>query len=265
MRILKCMDMLGRAVHPSECAFRSIAPVTKGPIRGYKIPIKQQLPETLAEITKLYSDHVDKKFNAVIASLETGRSRFDSPSGHVFGFSPEELVQNGLGHSVLGIDRTTFTDTMKIAYGRNSDCHDLDDSCVDLDPEKENALRSQIWAQHVNDLPMTKSIYLMHDPDDLTKIYRVKSFRSSATTSFASEITRSFRPQLRTPKSDSRGMLRARDINANNFGKRSAKPLFDAGKVVCHSRSLSSPLAKFLDFDHDNNGMGQNQIPGKIR
>jgi hypothetical protein len=257
VRILKCMDMLGPAVHPSECAFRSIAPVTKGPIRGNTIPITQQLPETLTEITKSYSDHVDKKINAAIASLETGRSRFDSPSGHVFGFSSEESVQHGLGHNDLGIDRTTFTDAMKIAYGRNSDCHDVDDSCLDLDPEKENALKSQIWTQHVNDLPMTKSIYLMHEPDDLSKICRLKSFRSSATTSFASEITRSFRPQLRTPKSDSRGMFRARDLYANKLDKRSAKPLFDTGKVDCHSWSFSSSLAKFLDFDQDNSGMGQ--------
>ena len=248
--------MLGPAVHPSECAFRSIAPVTKGPIRGNKIPVTQQLPEILAEITKLYSDHVDKKFNAVIASLETGRSRFDSPSGHVFDFSSEGSVQNVLGRNVQG-DRTIFTDTIKIAYGHNSDCHDVDVSCLDLDSEKENVLKSQVWTQHVNDLPMTKSIYLMHEPDDLMKIYRLKSRRSSATTSFASEITRSFRAQLRTQKSDSRGMIRARDLHADNLDKWSAKPLFDAGKVECHSRSFSSALAKLLDFDHDNSGMGQ--------
>ena len=261
------MDMLGPAVHPSECAFRSIAPVTKGPVRGNTIPIAKQLSQPLVEITKLYSNLVETEANAVIASLETGRSRFDSPSGQVFGFAAGESMENGLGQGAPGIEysyempnRDTFAETMHIAY-RNSSCHDVGDSCLNLDPEKENALNSQIWTQHVNDLPMFKSIYLRHEPDDLAKIYRLKSTRSSANTRFASETIRSFRPQR-----DSYRMIRARGSCADNSDKMSTKPSFDANKygisksrknVDCHSRSYSVPFAKFLDVEHDDTGMEQ--------
>jgi hypothetical protein len=266
------MDMLGPAVHPSECAFRSIAPVVKGPIRGNTIPIAQKLLEPLEEITNLYSDLDETKHNAVIASLETGRSRFDSPSGYVFGFSPEESMQSGLGQNVSGINyfyemanRATFADTMNIAY-RNSGCHDVGDTCLDLDPRKKNAQNSQIWTQHVNDLPMTKSMYLRHEPDDLAKIYRLKSIRSSAITSFASEIIRSFRPQLSTPRNDSYGLIRARGSCADNSGNMSTKPSFDANiygifksrkTVDHHSRSYSNPSAKFLAFEYDDSCIEQ--------
>ena len=266
------MGMLGPAVHHSECAFRSIAPVTKGPVRGNTIPIAEQLLKPLVEITNSYSDLIETKFNAVIASLETGRSRFDSPSGHVFGFSVGDSTNNGLVQRAPGIDfsyempnRATFADTMHIAY-RNSGCHDVGDSCLNLDSEKENALNSQIWTQHVNDMPMAKSIYLRHEPDDLAKIYRLKSTRSLANTRFASETIRSFRPQLSTTRSDSYRMIRAWGSCADNSDKTSSKPSFDATmygisksrkKVDCHSRSYSVPVAKFLDAEHDDTGMEQ--------
>jgi len=235
------------------------------------IPIAEQLLKPLVEITKLYSDLVETKFNAVIASLETGRSRFDSPSGHVFGFSVRDSMTNGLGQSAPGADysyempnRAAFADTMNIAY-RNSGCHDVGSS-LDPDPEKENALNSQIWTQHVNDMPMTKSIYLRHEPDDLAIIYRLKSTRSLANARFATETIRSFRPHLSTPRSDSYRMIRAWDSCADNSDKMSTKPSFDANmygisksrkKVDCHSRSYSVPVAKFLDVEHDDTGMEQ--------
>ncbi|KAL3822599.1 hypothetical protein ACHAXA_006384, partial [Cyclostephanos tholiformis] len=252
-RILWCMDMLGAAVHPSECTFRSIEPVTNGPVRGNKIPIAQELPKLLADNAKLYSDQVDKKLDAVIASLETGRSRFDSTSGHVFGVSSDEPMQSGF-YEVP--HRATFAETMKVVYGRTSGFCDFDDSCLDLDPDQENALNSQIWTQHVNDMPTTTSIYLRHDPDDFAKVYSLQSLISCANTSFASYVKRSFRPQLFTTTSDGLGMIRAR---AENLGTLSAEPSFDAS-VYGISRSSKKYGNKLLSdsvpFD-DDSSMGQ--------
>ena len=247
------MDMLGAAVHPSECTFRSIEPVTNGPVRGNKIPIAQELPKLLADNAKLYSDQVDKKLDAVIASLETGRSRFDSTSGHVFGVSSDEPMLSGF-YEVP--HRATFAETMKVVYGRTSGFCDFDDSCLDLDPDQENALNSQIWTQHVNDMPITNSIYLRHDPDDLAKVYSLQSLISCANTSFASYVKRSFRPQLFTTTSDGLGMIRAR---AENLGTLSAEPSFDAS-VYGISRSSKKCGNKLLSdsvpFD-DDSSMGQ--------
>jgi hypothetical protein len=251
--------MLGAAVHPSDCTLRSIAPVTKGPVRGTTIPIARELPKLFEESAKLYTVLVDTKLDAVTASLDTGRSRFDSIRGRVLGPSSDASMRNGLHDTPH--HRATFAETMKVVYGRHGGFRDDDDPCLDLDGE--NALNSQIWTQHVNDMPIPNSIYLRHEPDDLAKIYSDKSLRSSAKSSFASDIKRSFSPRLRTSTRDGHGTIVAR---AKNLGEISAKPSFDTNmngisqsskKCDCHLSSDSVPFATFLDVGHDDGSIGQ--------
>ena len=232
------MDRLGPAIHPSECAFRPILPVTKGPVRGKLIPIAQPASEPLGEITKLlYSNLVERKLDVLIASLECGWSRFDSASDDcILPFSSRELIYRGMEHN----DNSSI-DTMRIEYGRD-DYQDM--TCLNnLDPEKENVLTKQIWTQHVNGMSMPKSIFLRQEPEDLDKIYSLKSHRFSDTTSFASDVKRSFRPAL----SALVGSDRVCDSFANDTDRMlSIKPSFD---VNLHVMCPSSPSPTHDDYD----------------
>mmetsp|Transcript_44019 Transcript_44019/g.79003 ORF Transcript_44019/g.79003 Transcript_44019/m.79003 type:complete len:399 (+) Transcript_44019:73-1269(+) len=264
-RIQSIMKMLGPAVHPSECAFRSIAPVTKGPVRGRKLPVATLKP--LEGMTEIHPDHVEKKRNAVIGSMESGRSRFNSSSNGVFAFLSKDSFHNGRDKTHRGSKDTTFVDTMKIVYARSRSSHNSEDSYLDRDPEKEIALKTQIWSQHVKNLPMPESLYLKHEPEDLTKIYRLKSLRSSATTTFANEISRTFRPKIGALKSDSHcqrtktrnGLALVGSTNCN-LGKIPTKPKIDfiscgiseSRKKKDYTLRLNSvPFTQFLDDNHD--------------
>ena len=68
-------ELLGPAVHPSECALRDIEPVTRGPIRGKKhtMNVKPVLQEFVAEHDRI----MQGELKGVVMSLESGRSRFD--------------------------------------------------------------------------------------------------------------------------------------------------------------------------------------------
>ena len=196
-RIQSIMNMLGPAVQPSECAFRSIAPVTKGPVRGNILPIHTN-NKPLEEITMHYSNNEEnKQLNNVIQGLESGRSRFDNGSGSNNIFTlPMPDDNDGL------LQDTTFVDTMKIVFSNDNGKSPSHGSSGSNSLEKENCTinssqKKIVWAQHVNNLPMPKSIYLKHEPEDedLDKIYRLKSLRSSAIvgTSFASQVTRTLK------------------------------------------------------------------------
>ena len=233
------MDRLGPAIHPSECAFRPISPVTRGPVRGKLIPIA--VSEPLGEITKLYSNLVERKLDVVIASLECGGSRFDSSSDDIsLPFSSRELIYRGIEHN-----DNSFIDTMRIEYGRD-DHQDMTSCLNNLDPEKENVLiTKQIWTQHVNGMSMPKSIFLRQEPEDLDKIYSLKSHRFSDTTSFASDVKRSFGPALGAFVGSSD---RVCDSFANDTAERmlSIKPYFDVNlQVMCPS----SPSPTHDDYD----------------
>ena len=210
-RIQSIMNMLGPAVQPSECAFRSIAPVTKGPVRGNILPIHTN-NKPLEEITKHYSNNEEnKQLNNVIQGLESGRSRFDNGSGsnNIFTVPMPDADDNEL------LQDTTFVDTMRIVFSNDNGKSPSHGSSRSNSLEKENCTinssqKKIVWAQHVNNLPMPKSIYLKHEPEDedLDKIYRLKSLRSSAIvgTSFASQVTRTLKckpPQLGTLKRSS--------------------------------------------------------------
>ena len=210
-RIQSIMNMLGPAVQPSECAFRSIAPVTKGPVRGNILPIHTN-NKPLEEITKHYSNNEEnKQLNNVIQGLESGRSRFDNGSGsnNIFTVPMPDADDNEL------LQDTTFVDTMRIVFSNDNGKSPSHGSSSNNSLEKENCTinssqKKIVWAQHVNNLPMPKSIYLKHEPEDedLDKIYRLKSLRSSAIvgTSFASQVTRTLKckpPQLGTLKRSS--------------------------------------------------------------
>lgn len=264
------MKMLGPAVHPSECAYRPIAPLTKGPVRGYKLTVAASKPP-LEEITQFHSNFVERKLNAAIGSLESGRSRFDSSNSDILSvISSGESSQN----EGRGLQDSTFVDTMRIVYAQSSsDSHDVEGP-FECNPEKENALKSQIWSKHVKELPMPKSVGLLrHEPEDLTKIYRLKSLRSSVTTTFARDISRSFRPQLSTLKGGShrqtmtktqRGIALVGSLSDNSGGI-PTKPKFDLKSCgVADSREVvedyslrlnTVPFTKFLDDTDAGMGM----------
>lgn len=188
-RICEVLNSLGPAVHPSECAFRRIAPIAKGPVSGSKLHLVRPQPNSLETITKLYSNHMDKKIDDVVAALESGRSRFDSSVDNLTAFPSEDVTQNGPRDS-------TFSSTMRIEYLRS--IYSVDGS-PELCHELENSLTSQIWTQHVMNLPMPKATnYLRQEPDNLTTMNHLKPQRSSDTSSFSSEVMKTFSPHLPT-------------------------------------------------------------------
>lgn len=182
----------------------------------------------------------------MIASLECAGSRFDdSASTDILSFSSLELMYRGIEHN-----DSSFIDTMRIEYGRD-DYQDM--TCLhDLDPEKENVLIKQIWTQHVNNMSMPKSIFLRQEPEDLDKIYSLKSNRFSDTTNFASDVTSLFRPAL--------GALVGSNIVCDSFANDtermlSIKPSFHANlHMMCPSLPL--PPHDDDDDDYDDSAVG---------
>ena len=193
-RIQTIMTLLGPAVHPSEMAYRSIELLTKGPIRGtlLLIPQEQQCNNTTMKIvTNILSKNNNqsstsiKQFSSsgggISALLESGRSR---------------LIHNNSSSGNNNVSASTFVDTMNIVYNDNENGNN----------DKENTqLQSQmIWNQHVNTLPMPKSIYLKHNSeDDLDKIHALKSLHmTNSRTNFAADMATMCKPkQLGTLKS----------------------------------------------------------------
>lgn len=223
-RICEIINTLGPAVHPSECAFRPVAPVTKGPIRGRKLPLVRSLLSSLEAITQLYSDHVDKALDGVVGALESGRWRFDSPiNADVFAFaSSDDITQNRQRD-------TTFLSTMKIEYSSTSS---ILYSSPDPYQEMEASLKSQIWTHHLTNLPMpTTTCRMRHEPDDLAAIYSCTSQRSFDTSNFASAVTISFGPHLRWTKNSSQGGIQSRKKFATGYSASAVntKPHFTIG------------------------------------
>lgn len=251
-RIQTIMTLLGPAVHPSEMAYRSIEPLTKGPIRGklLSVPPEQQCNNTTMKVvTNILSKNNNqsstsiKQFfssgGGISALLESGRSR---------------LIHNNASINNNALT-STFVDTMNIIYNDN-------------DKENEQRLSQMIWNQHVNNLPMPKSIYLKHDSeDDLDKIHALKSLRmTNSSTNFAADMTRTIcKPkQLGTLKSvDNTGQRKMGLQLVENTGNISTKPSFDM-TLFCASKPIKKkkedfasrlnstvPFTKFLD-DDDN-------------
>ena len=251
-RICKIIHTLGPAVLPSECALRPVTPVTKGPVRGHRLHISPPLLTTpLEALTKLYSNLMDKRMDAVIAALESGRWRLGSDSSidydEVLGLaSSEDVTVNRRPRD------TTFLDTMKINYS---------DSTSNIDGS-ETSLKSRIWTQHILDLPMPEPArYLRHEPDDPTTIYRLKSPRLSEMSSFVSNVTALFGPHLRAPKNlrqDERLDNRIKYATGRFIDAVSTKPEFPLKFYdISHVRKEEDysmrlgivPFTKFLDHD----------------
>jgi hypothetical protein len=156
----------------------------------------------------------------------------------MFLLSPQELKYREMKHN-----DTSFIDTMRIEYGRN-DYQDM--TCLyNLDPEKENARTKLIWEQHVSIMSMPESIYLRQEPEDLDKIYSLKSHRFSDTTSFASDVIRSFRPLS--------ALVESGDSSTNDTLRMlSIKPSFDANMYLCPSLRSSN----HDDDEYDDTAVG---------
>ena len=274
-RIQSILQLLGPAIHPSECAFRSIGPVTKGPVRGHILPVASTNSNPLEELTRQHPVHVEQKQDAVFGALESGRSRFDSSNDDIIALlSMESTTQNDCSNRGMMMnlkslkDDTTFVDTMKIVYTQgSSNDHANSPGPNQNDYEKENALKTQIWSQHISNLHMPKSIYLQHEPEDLNTIYRLKSLRSSTETNFADEITKTFTPQLNALRdgNTSKPMAKTRKGYAvvgsisDSSAKISTRPSIDpisqlitdsTKKLEYSSRLNKVPFTQFLSGEY---------------
>lgn len=273
-RIQSIIKMLGPAVHPSECAFRPIEPVTEGPVMGRRLPVPATQP--LERLLKFHSDFVEKKRNDVIGSLESGRSRFHSSGNDVL-----SCLSGGSASIDNDCMDSTFIDTMTIVYARGG--QNGEDSFLDRDdPDKENALQSLIWSQHVANLPVSESLYLRHEPEDLSKIYRLKSQRSNApTTTFANDISNLFTPKLDALESQkhcqgtkTRNGFALLGPTNDSGGRISTAPKIDlissfiskpSKKKEDYSMRLNSVLfTQFLDDDVDMNGDDAVQLSNSL-
>jgi hypothetical protein len=150
---------------------------------------------------------------------------------------------------------------MKIAYS-DGISNNIDGSSSGPYHEMEPTLQSRIWTQHILDLPMPEPTrYLRHEPDDPTTIYRLKSPRLSETSSFVSNVTKSFGPHLRAPKNlrqDERLDNRIKYATGRFIDAVSTKPEFPLKFYdISHVRKEEDysmrlgivPFTKFLDHD----------------
>jgi len=257
-RIQTIMTLLGPAVHPSEMTYRSIEPLTKGPIRGtlLSVPSEQQCNNTTM---KVVTNILSKDNN----QSSTSRNQFSSGGGGISTLlesGRSRLIQNNSSSHNNNALTSTFLDTMNIIYNDNENGNN----------DKENTqLQSQmIWNKHVNNLPMPKSIYLKHDSeDDLDKIHALKSLRMrNSSTNFATDMERTIcKPkQLGTLKSVGNTGQRSTGLQlVGKSGSISAKPSFDM-TLFCSSKPIKKkedfasrlnstvPFTKFLDDDNDN-------------
>ncbi|KAL9189704.1 hypothetical protein ACHAXT_009379 [Thalassiosira profunda] len=267
-RLQSIAAMLGPAVHPSECAFRSIARVTEGPVRGRKLPVARVVANPLEEWTKSGENYAEARRNAAIAALESGRSRFDPRGVDSFlSILSNDCIPIG-GIALDGSQDTAFADTMAVVYARldNGDGSGGSgtNADVDADADKENDLKFLIWSQHVASLPMPKSLYLRHEPEDIAKIYRLQAARSAAmNSSFACEAIQAFRPQLRAleEQREPPGVVTRKGLAlVASAGDVSSKPRIDLlsrcnqepRKQQDYALRLSRvPFTQFLDDRHD--------------
>ena len=199
------MKSLGPAVHPSECALRPIAPVTKGPI-----PIGG-LKTVLDEMVKLHSNLMENKLRNEFLSFESGRSRFQiSAADDLPG--PSELFGESYPEHTFGISESShryeresisFSETMRALYTQSSAQTDLcrihKYSHLSCDANKEHSKHQpEVWSRQVKNPLLSKSLYLRHAPADLTQIQRFKSFHSADITAYANVVASFFQPRLRT-------------------------------------------------------------------
>ena len=232
-RIQTLMALLGPAVHPSECAFRSIDPVTKGPVLGNKLPVSSG-NNTLKEITKLLccsSDKYNKENtngNNIGRLLESGRSRFAQHNYY--------------------LHDTTFVDTMNIVHNGKEE------------KEKDATALQMIWSQHINNLPMPKSIYLTQEPDNLDKIYRQSSSNGTNFTNLVNgTICKPRAPQLGQKSESLYHML------SNASKNKATKPMLDLKKRIDISKARKKedyalrldtmPFTKLFSTGDNNNAV----------
>lgn len=252
-RIQTIMTLLGPAVHPSEMAYRSIEPLTKGPMRGKLLSIP---PEQQCNNMKVLTDLLSKNNS----QSSTSRKQFSSSGGgEISGLlesGRSRLIQNNSTSSDNNeLASTSFVDTMSIIYNNNDKGNN----------DKENT--QMIWNQHVNNLPIPKSIYLKHDSeDDLDKIHALKSLRmTNSSTNFAADMARTIRKpkNLCTLKSVSNGQKKTGLQRVENTKSSSVKPSFDM-TLFCASKpskkkkedfasrlNSTVPFTKLLDDDND--------------
>ena len=154
-------QLLGPAVHPSECAFRNIEPVTRGPIRGKKqvVKVKPVLQELVAEHDRI----MEGKFRGGVVSLESGRSRFDFA---------QLVMEEKEERDVL------YSPNMYPAANDQSNY-----SMDTITPTKS---------------PTSSPMFIRHQPPNLTRIYQLKSLRARDSVLFGDILSNMFQPELKS-------------------------------------------------------------------
>lgn len=163
--VLSIISLLGPAVHPSECALRSVTPLRRGPIRGRLLPIHNKKMH-LTENIELHSNAGQEK------------SHKDTP---LF------LENDGSRHRKMSLfdDAAMFRQSGFFTGDHPMRILKSDDN-GSSDDEAENTSKSS-----KNDAPTSLPLLtlLRHEPEDLTKIQSFKSIRILLSmTNFSSEI-----------------------------------------------------------------------------
>lgn len=292
-RIQSILSLLGPAVHPSECALRSISPVTKGPIRNKILPIDNIEGRgcVLVDLVERNEEIMGRKFNDVLASLESGRSRFVGRGGRYSDSGGRELkgvgggVEDAFGMESMHDDASnddTFVQTMKVLYSRDGDvCSTNDESPPNSTTTTFN--NGVTIDTHHTKYPKTSyPIQFRHEPTDLAKIHQDKSMKSSNATSYSKTIVSSFRPKLAALSDNdgekeahrtangfvlvgtSAGRGESREGMMSTFRPTFAPKKFYVGKkslgVDYSSRGISVPFTKFLDVEYSGEGGRQVRV-----
>lgn len=157
--------LFGPTIPPSDCSLRKISPVTKGPIRGRLLPVA----ETNSAIDSI-------GFDAKIGKEQFQRGIFSS---FEWGGKSHQLQNSFINDAAMFLRSgyTTIDHSMQIMDETNS-----------------------INVEAVDTIELTNAPYspsyklLRHEPEDLTKIQRIKSLQISNVINFASEVVKMMEP-----------------------------------------------------------------------
>ncbi|KAL7510463.1 hypothetical protein ACHAXN_007709 [Cyclotella atomus] len=188
-------SLLGPAVHPSECALRSISPVSKGPIRGVILPVQKNSGPFLEELIDQYERIKGEERKSVVLALESGRSRFQEP---LLLEEEDERDFFGSGGGDFECDENLFHETMMVFYSKDNHPNESSDGCITVkrDNMANNASRQE---------PIRAPLFIRHQPPDLNRIHQLKNLRARGeNSSFADALCNMFQPKL---KSLSEGMV----------------------------------------------------------
>jgi hypothetical protein len=168
--ILSIIALLGPAIHPSECALRSVSPVTRGPIRGRILPVDETIPAM--ESIEMHAKIGKEQFQRDISSLGGGKSRQQS------------FIDDA---SMFLQSRYSTVDHPMQIMDEDKSNHPAEDG------------NDTIELTRAPSFPPSK--LLRHEPEDLAKIQSLKSLQMM--TNFSNEVINQMEPRQRKSSSQS--------------------------------------------------------------